>query len=94
MPKLTLTYFNIIKDSGEHFRSSSFKENYNFLRFQRGSSNYQGRGITTFSRGGGGGGPDPLYPSGSAHDSPNFQVLSKANPERQVSSCNGSFSIA
>ena len=31
-----------------------FKENYNFLRFMRGSDIFQGRGVQNFSGGGGG----------------------------------------
>ena len=69
-----------------------FKENYNFLRFQRGSNIFQGRAVQFFL---GGGVWTPYPPSGSAHayDRTTFQVFSKANPEGQVFSCNGSFSI-
>ena len=73
-----------------------------FLRFQRGSNILQGRGSKFFGGGGGanvnielvnfqGGGSRN---SGSAHAYDRSTCFfSEANPERQVFSCNGSFSI-
>ena len=60
----------------------TFKENYHFPRFRRGSNNFQGGGVSNFFQWGShclfpiethincdfpvGGGPDPMFPSGSA----------------------------
>ena len=38
-----------------------FKKNYNFLRFQKGSNTFQGRGVQIFSGGWGGGGPNANF---------------------------------
>ena len=74
-----------------------------FLRFQRGSNILQGRD-PIFSGGEGGGANDNIElvnfqggvrTSGSAHAYDRSTCFfSEANPERQVFSCNGSFSIA
>ena len=81
-----------------------FKQNYIFLRFQRGSNILQERGSKYF-RGGGGGGANVNIElvnfrggggrnSGSTHAYDRSTCFfSEANPERQVFSCNGSFSI-
>ena len=80
-----------------------FKENYIFLRFQRGSNILQGRGSNFFQRRGGGANVNielvnfqgGIRTSGSAHAYDRSTCFfSEANPERQVFSCNDLFFIA